>query len=141
DYADHNGSPYLVMKFIEGETLKARLARGAVNLGEGLHIIESVGAGLDYAHRQGILHRDIKPSNIMLARDSNIYLADFGLARIALAGESTLSTDSMLGTPHYMSPEQAKGVKDLDAGTDIYSLGVVIYEFVVGRVPSSGDTA
>jgi len=140
DYADHNGAPYLVMKFIEGETLKARLARGPINLQEGLHIIESVGAGLSYAHQQGILHRDIKPSNIMLARDGNIYLADFGLARIALAGESTLSTDWMLGTPHYMSPEQAKGVKDLDAGTDLYSLGVVIYELVVGRVPYSADT-
>jgi predicted Ser/Thr protein kinase/tetratricopeptide (TPR) repeat protein len=140
DYADHNGAPYLVMKFIEGETLKAELTRGAVNLANGLHIIEAVGAGLAYAHRQGILHRDIKPSNVMLANDGNIYLADFGLARIALAGESTLSTDSMLGTPHYMSPEQAKGVKDLDAGTDIYSLGVVIYELVVGRVPYSADT-
>jgi len=140
DYADHNGAPYLVMKFIEGETLKAQLTRGAVNLSAGLHIIEAVGAGLAYAHRQGILHRDIKPSNVMMASDGNIYLADFGLARIALAGESTLSTDSMLGTPHYMSPEQAKGVKDLDAGTDIYSLGVVIYELVVGRVPYSADT-
>src|SRR6185436_18133925 len=140
DYADHNGAPYLVMKFIEGETLKAELTRGAVNLSNGLHIIEAVGAGLAYAHRQGILHRDIKPSNVMMANDGSIYLADFGLARIALAGESTLSTDSMLGTPHYMSPEQAKGVKDLDAGTDIYSLGVVIYELVVGRVPYSADT-
>jgi tRNA A-37 threonylcarbamoyl transferase component Bud32 len=140
DYAEHNGSPYLVMKFIEGETLKARLARGPLSPGETGRIVEAVGAGLDYAHRQGILHRDIKPSNVMLARDGAIYLADFGLARIAMAGESTLSTDSMLGTPHYMSPEQAKGVKDLDAGTDIYSLGVVLYELMVGRVPYSADT-
>lgn len=140
DFAEHNGAPYLVMKFIEGETLKARLARGPLTLEETLRVIEAMGAGLDYAHRQGILHRDIKPSNVMMARDSGIYIADFGLARIALAGESTLSTDSMLGTPHYMSPEQAKGVKELDAGTDIYSLGVVLYELVVGRVPYSADT-
>jgi tRNA A-37 threonylcarbamoyl transferase component Bud32 len=140
DYAEHNGSPYLVMKFIEGETLKARLARGPLSPAETCRIVEAVGAGLDCAHRQGILHRDIKPSNVMLARDGGIYLADFGLARIAMAGESTLSTDSMLGTPHYMSPEQAKGVKDLDAGTDIYSLGVMLYELMVGRVPYSADT-
>ncbi len=140
DFAEHNGSPYLVMKFIEGETLKARLARDPLPLSETLRIVEAVGAGLDHAHRLGILHRDIKPSNVMLARDGNIYIADFGLARIALAGESTLSTDSMLGTPHYMSPEQARGQKDLDAGTDIYSFGVVMYELVVGRVPYSADT-
>lgn len=140
DFAEHNGAPYLVMKFIEGETLKARLTRGPLTLKETLRILEAVGAGLDYAHRQGILHRDIKSSNIMLAADGNVYLADFGLARIAMAGESTLSLDSMIGTPHYMSPEQAKGVKDLDAGTDIYSLGVVLYELVVGRLPYSADT-
>ncbi len=140
DYAEHNGAPYLVMKFIEGETLKAKLARGPISLAEALKIVGAVGAGLDYAHKQGILHRDIKPSNVMLAADGNIYLADFGLARIAQAGESTLSSDSLLGTPHYMSPEQAKGVKELDAGTDIYSLGVVMYELVVGRLPYSADT-
>jgi tRNA A-37 threonylcarbamoyl transferase component Bud32 len=140
DYAEHNGAPYLVMKFVEGETLKARLARGPINLAEAVKIIEAAGAGLDYAHRQGILHRDIKPSNVMLAADGGIYIADFGLARIAQAGESTLSSDSLLGTPQYMSPEQAKGVKELDAGADIYSLGVVIYELVVGRLPFSADT-
>jgi len=140
DFAEHNGAPYLVMKFIEGETLKARLARGPLTLEETLRVMEAMGAGLDYAHKQGILHRDIKPSNVMLARDGGIYIADFGLARIALAGESTLSTDAMLGTPHYMSPEQAKGVKELDAGADLYSLGVVLYELIVGRVPYSADT-
>lgn len=140
DFAEHNGSPYLVMKFVEGETLKARLQRERLSLKETLKVIEAVGGGLDYAHKQGILHRDIKSSNVMLAADGGIYLADFGLARIASAGESTLSMDSMVGTPHYMSPEQARGVKDLDAGTDIYSLGVVLYELVVGRLPYSADT-
>lgn len=140
DFAEHNGAPYLVMKFIEGETLKARLQRERLSLKETLGVLEAVGGGLDYAHKQGILHRDIKSSNIMLAADGGTYLADFGLARIASAGESTLSMDSMVGTPHYMSPEQARGVKDLDAGTDIYSLGVVLYELVVGRLPYSADT-
>jgi serine/threonine protein kinase len=140
DYPDHKGQPYLVMKFIEGETLKARLARGPLSKQEALDIIEAVGEALGYAHERGILHRDIKPSNILLSPDGMIYLADFGLARIAESGESTLSSDMMLGTPQYISPEQARGERQLDEGTDIYSFGVVLYEMVVGRVPFSADT-
>jgi tRNA A-37 threonylcarbamoyl transferase component Bud32 len=140
DYAEHEKCPYLVMKFVEGETLKARLQRGALSPGEIERIVETVGEGLSYAHMQGILHRDIKPSNVMLSKDGKIYLADFGLARIAQSGESTLTSDVILGTPQYISPEQAIGRKDLDEGTDIYSFGVMIYEMVVGRVPFSADT-
>jgi serine/threonine protein kinase/DNA-binding beta-propeller fold protein YncE len=140
DYAEHNGNPYLVMKFIEGETLKARLSRGPLTRGEGLRIVDAVGKALGYAHTRGILHRDIKPSNILLCPDGAIYLADFGLARIAESGESTLSNEMLLGTPHYISPEQARGERNLDAGTDIYSFGVVLYEMVVGRVPFNADT-
>ena len=140
DYSEHSGQPYLVMKFIEGETLKARLSRGPLSVPEMVRIIEAVGEALAYAHKQGVLHRDIKPSNILLSPDGSVYLADFGLAKMAQAGESTLSSDMLLGTPHYISPEQAKGDKNLDAGTDIYSLGVVLYELTVGRVPFSADT-
>ena len=140
DYAEHNSNPYLVMKFIEGETLKARLSRGPLTRDEGLRIVEAMGKALGYAHGRGILHRDIKPSNILLCPDNAIYLADFGLARIAQAGESTLSSEMLLGTPHYISPEQARGERNLDAGTDIYSFGVVLYEMVVGRVPFNADT-
>ena len=140
DYAEYEGQPYLVMKFIEGETLKARLQSGPLSSAEVSHIIEAVGAALSYAHKQGILHRDIKPSNVIMATDGQIYLADFGLARIAQSGESTLTTDMVLGTPQYISPEQAMAKKDLDEGTDIYSFGVMIYEMTVGRVPFSGDT-
>lgn len=140
DYAEYENRPYLVMKFIEGETLKRRLERGPIAWQELLKIVESVGAALSYAHAQGVLHRDVKPSNVLLANDGRIYLADFGLARIAEAGESTISTDSMLGTPQYISPEQALGRKDLDQRVDIYSFGVVLYELLVGRVPFSADT-
>ncbi len=140
DYAEHNTNPYLVMKYIEGETLKARLSRGPLTRDEGLHIVDAMGKALGYAHGRGILHRDIKPSNILLCPDGSIYLADFGLARIAQAGESTLSNEMLLGTPHYISPEQARGERNLDAGTDIYSFGVVLYEMVVGRVPFNADT-
>ncbi len=140
DYADHHNQPYLVMKFIEGQTLKARLKRAPLMLDEIAYMLEKVADGLSYAHKNGILHRDIKPSNIMLDTEGVPYIADFGLARIAQAGESTMSQDMMLGTPQYISPEQAKGLKDLGPGTDIYSLGVLLYEVVVGRVPFNADT-
>src|SRR3990172_736788 len=140
DFAEHAGQPYLVMKYIEGDTLKARLRSGRLSKEEGLHIVEAAGSALSYAHQRTILHRDIKPSNILISPDGSIYLADFGLARMGEAGESTLSADIMLGTPQYISPEQARGEKNLDAGTDIYSFGVVLYEMVVGRVPFNADT-
>ncbi len=140
DFNEHEGRPYLVMKYIEGETLKARMKRGPLTPAEIQAIVQAVGDALAYAHRQGILHRDVKPSNVLLAQNGRIYLADFGLARMAQAGESTLSADMLMGTPQYISPEQAMGKKDLDARTDIYSFGVMIYEMVVGRVPYLADT-
>jgi len=140
DYSEHESRPFLVMKYIEGDTLKARLNQGPLTSKEIEHVVNSVGSALAYAHKQGILHRDIKPSNVMIAKDGAIYLADFGLARIAEAGESTISSDSIMGTPQYISPEQAMGKKDLDAGTDIYSFGVMLYEMVVGQVPFNADT-
>ncbi len=140
DYSEHERRPYLVMKFIEGDTLKARFQRGALSSQEIDQVVTSVGSALGYAHQQGVLHRDIKPSNVLLSNEGVMYLADFGLARIAQAGESTLSADSIMGTPQYISPEQAMGKKDLDSGTDIYSFGVMLYEMVVGQVPFSADT-
>jgi serine/threonine-protein kinase len=140
DYAEQEKRPFLVMKYIEGETLKARLSRGPLNAAEITRVVDAVGSALAYAHQQGILHRDIKPSNVLIGNDGRMYLADFGLARIAQAGESTLSSDSIMGTPQYISPEQARGDKDLDGGTDIYSFGVLLYELVVGQVPFNADT-
>ncbi|MBT3321734.1 MAG: protein kinase [Anaerolineae bacterium] len=140
DFAEHDEQPYLVMKYIEGDTLKAHLNKGRLETDEIWKVVEAVGAGLGYAHQQGILHRDIKPSNVIMAKDGKAYLADFGLARIAQSGESTLSSDMIMGTPQYISPEQAKGEKNLDNGTDIYSFAVMLYEMVVGQVPFSSDT-
>lgn len=140
DYSEFEGRPYLVMKFIEGETLKAHMARGALSREEILQITRAVGSALSYAHRNRVLHRDIKPSNVLLSNDGQIYLADFGLARMAQSGESSLTADRLIGTPQYMSPEQALSKPDLDARTDIYSFGVMLYEMLVGRVPFNADT-
>ncbi|MDX1994871.1 MAG: protein kinase [bacterium] len=140
DYQQHEGQPYLVMKLIEGETLKSRMNRGALSLDEILEVMTAVGSALTYAHKKGVLHRDIKPSNIVLDKENIPYVTDFGLARIAALGESTISADMLLGTPHYISPEQARGGRNLDSRADIYSLGVVLYELIVGRVPFTGDT-
>jgi serine/threonine-protein kinase len=141
DFANYNGRPYLVMKYIEGETLKSRLARGAPSNAEILAVVTSMGAALSHAHRQGILHLDIKPSNVLIGADGTMYLADFGLAHIAHEAEHALPSDSVMGTPQYISPEQALGISRLDEGTDIYSFGVMLYEMVVGRVPFDSESA
>ncbi len=139
DFAEYEGQPYLVMKFVEGETLKERMQRGGIFQEEILPIVEAVGAALTYAHHMNVLHRDIKPSNIMLARDGQIYLADFGLAKMTDSDAGTVA-ERLEGTPSYISPEQAQARPDLDVRTDVYSFGVMLYELMVGRVPFSADT-
>ncbi len=141
DFAEHEGHPYLVMRYIEGETLKERMGQGALPKREIVRISTAVSQALDYAHQQGVLHRDIKPSNILLTQGGGVYIADFGLARMTQAGESTMSQDMIMGTPQYISPEQAKGVKEIDGRTDIYSFGIILYELVTGRVPFQSDTS
>jgi serine/threonine protein kinase len=141
DYSEHNGLPYLVMKYIKGRSLKLLLDENEITtITEALRLLEPIASALDYAHQSGILHRDVKPSNIVLDQDNIPYLADFGLARIALSGESTLSQDMILGTPQYISPEQAKGQRDIDGRADLYSLGIILYQILVGHVPFNADT-
>ena len=139
DFAEQDGTPYLVMRYVEGKTLKAIMRDSHLPIDRVLAIMRPVTAALAYAHDQNVLHRDMKPSNIMLTNDGHIYLADFGLARIAQAGDSTLSKDMLIGTPQYISPEQAQGLA-VDERSDLYSLGVVLYEMLTGRVPFSADT-
>jgi Tfp pilus assembly protein PilF/predicted Ser/Thr protein kinase len=139
DFSEHEGMSYLVMRYIDGHTLKARLKRGPLELHEVMEILEPAGRALAYAHEQGVLHRDIKPSNFILSPEGEVFLTDFGLARMAETTDSTLSRDMLVGTPQYISPEQARGEK-LDARTDIYSLGVVLFEMLTGKVPYDADT-
>ncbi|MBI1281658.1 MAG: protein kinase [Anaerolineaceae bacterium] len=140
DFNELDGQPYLVMKFIEGQTLKRVLSEGPMPLPEIIRVMDDMADALTYAHRHGVLHRDIKPSNIVIDGKGEPFLTDFGLARVTKAGASTLSADMILGTPQYISPEQASGQAELDPRTDIYSLGVILYEMVVGRVPFNADT-
>ncbi len=140
DFSEHEDRPYLVLKYIRGETLKARLEKSKLTYKESRHIFRVISSALAYAHQEGVLHRDVKPSNVLLEKNGGTFLADFGLARITETSQTTLSGQMMMGTPHYISPEQAKGLGNLDSGTDIYSLGIMMYELLVGDVPYQADT-
>jgi serine/threonine-protein kinase len=135
-----NGQLWFAMPFIEGESLRDRLVRERqLPLNDALRIARETADALDYAHRHGVVHRDIKPENILLA-ESHALVADFGIAR-ALSGEKSLTQTGMsIGTPAYMSPEQAAGDASLDARSDIYSLGAVLYEMLAGEPPFTGPT-
>jgi len=139
DFSQHERMSYLVMRYIDGRTLKALLREGSLTLDRMMEIVEPAGQALAYAHDQGVLHRDIKPSNFIISSEDEVFLTDFGLARMAESTDTTLSRDMLVGTPQYISPEQARGEK-LDPRTDVYSLGVVLFEMLTGKVPYDADT-
>ena len=141
DYAEFEGQPYIVMKFIEGGTLKRRAIKEGIALDDMVSMMSLLADALTYAHEKGVLHRDIKPSNILIDERELPYISDFGLARIAQVGDSTISHDMMLGTPFYISPEQGRGERDLTPATDVYAFAVILYELLAGQVPFGGDTA
>jgi serine/threonine-protein kinase len=149
---DHS-TYYIASELIEGETLRQRLARGRIEVGEAAEIAIQVASALAAAHEAGIVHRDIKPENIMLRRDGYVKVLDFGVAKLAESAFAEATADgkesmtlaetnvgAVLGTVRYMSPEQASGAP-VDKRTDIWSLGVVLYEMVAGNAPFTGDTA
>ena len=143
DYGDHEGHLYYVMPFIAGETLHARLLRERqLPVDVAVRLASEIGSALDHAHREGIVHRDIKPENILLNNNSAL-VADFGIARAITegGGEKLTRTGITLGTPTYMSPEQAMADPVLDGRSDVYSLGCVLYEMLAGTPPFSGPTA
>ncbi len=143
DSGEINGTAFYVMPFIEGESLRDRLNREKqLPVADALRVAAEVSAALDYAHRHGVIHRDIKPENILL-HDGSALLADFGIAFAASEGNTQRMTQTglSLGTPSYMSPEQAMGEREITARSDIFSLGCVVYEMLSGEPPFSGPTA
>jgi tRNA A-37 threonylcarbamoyl transferase component Bud32 len=139
DYGTQDEIMYLVMAYIEGGTLEDRLRQGKpMPLTEVEQILRQVAGALDYAHRQGIVHRDIKPANILIDGEGHALLADFGIAKL-VEGGSQLTGTGVVGTPAFMSPEQAQGAK-VDSRADIYSLGVVVYQMITGQQPFAADT-
>ncbi len=138
-----DGVLYYVMPFVAGESLRDRITReGRLPVPLALRIAEETAAALDYAHRQGVIHRDIKPENILLS-DEHVLVADFGIARAAMqsADDRLTITSLIVGTPAYMSPEQASGDATLDGRSDIYSLACVLYEMLAGEPPFTGRSA
>ncbi len=140
DVSHSDDLDYIVMELIDGITLKQYMQKkGApLNWREALHFITQIMRGLSHAHSRGIIHRDIKPHNIMVLRDGSVKVADFGIARLTSANQSSL-TQEALGSVHYISPEQARG-SHIDARSDIYSAGVVLYEMTTGRLPFEGES-
>src|SRR6476469_8648754 len=143
DSGEAKGFLYYVMPYVEGESLRERLDREQqLPIEEAVHHGRAIASALDYAHRQNIVHRDIKPENVMLY-EGEAMVMDFGIAKaVSAAGSETLTqTGMMIGTPAYVSPEQAAGETNLDGRSDQYSLGCVVYEMITGERPFSGATA
>ncbi|MDH3571239.1 MAG: serine/threonine protein kinase, partial [Gemmatimonadota bacterium] len=142
DSGEAEGFLYYVMPYVEGESLRDRLEREKqLAIDDALQVAREVADALSYAHAHGVIHRDIKPENILL-ESGHAVVADFGIARAvdAAGGARLTETGIAIGTPAYMSPEQAGGEKDLDGRSDLYSLGCVLYEMLAGQPPFTGPT-
>ena len=138
---EHDGAPFYSMKFAEGGTLRARLARYRDKPGEGVALIAQITRAVAHAHEHGILHRDLKPDNILFDATDKGYVSDFGLAKWLEHEGDLTQTLAILGTPFYMAPEQASGARHLTPAADVYSLGAILFHLLTGRVPFRGDNA
>ena len=138
DFGETGGYYYFVMEFVEGVTLREAIRKNSLTPAEALRVVSEICGALQFAHDQGIVHRDIKPENILLSKDGQVKIADFGLAKLLALPESELpltASRHIVGTPHYMAPEQMERPLEVDHRADIYSLGVVFYEMLTGELP------
>ncbi|MGB7537676.1 MAG: serine/threonine-protein kinase [Anaerolineales bacterium] len=139
DFGEENGQPFLVMRYLNGGSLSAKIKAGPLPVAEAAKVLLRIGDALDAAHAKGIVHRDLKPANILFDQYGNAYLSDFGIAQLSEA-TSPLTGSAILGTPAYMSPEQIRGDGKVDGRADIYALGIVLFEMLTGRTPFKADT-
>jgi tRNA A-37 threonylcarbamoyl transferase component Bud32 len=140
DSSESNGIAYLVMRYLEAGTLKDRMDEGPLTLAQVDRYFSQLADGLGYAHRKGVIHRDLKPSNALVDAQDNLFLTDFGIAKLLEDGSTKFTaTGGIVGTPTYMSPEQGQG-RPVDQRSDIYSLGIMLYEMVAGKVPYEAET-
>ena len=142
-FGEADGTMYFVMGFVQGESLGDLMRRkGTIPVDDARRVLAEIADALDYAHRQGVVHRDIKPDNILIDDDSGkALLTDFGIAKATASGSTLTEAGSVVGTVHYMSPEQASGEKHIDGRSDLYSLGVIGYAMLAGRLPFDGESA
>jgi serine/threonine protein kinase len=140
DFGEHDGQPFIVMRFMPGGTLGDLLRRrGALTVSESARVFQSIAGALDEAHRKGIVHRDLKPGNILFDSRGYPAIADFGIVKVSEA-TANYTGSALIGTPGYMSPEQAKGDSEIDARSDIYALGTILFEMLTGQLPYKSDT-
>ena len=139
DFGKSDGVTYMAMRYLDSGTLQDILRLGQLSLYEALDIMRQTCAGLDYAHRKGIVHRDIKPANVMIDDEGTVYLTDFGLAKAFRSSSNLTATGVIMGTPSYMAPEQSIG-DEIDGRTDIYAAGIILYEMLAGKVPFESKT-
>ncbi|MBT8120409.1 MAG: protein kinase [Gammaproteobacteria bacterium] len=138
DVGVHNQFHYIAMEYLPGETLDDKIKK-KLNINQLLGITKQIAAALDFAHKKGIVHRDVKPDNILFREDGTAVLTDFGIARAAKSETKMTATGTVIGTPHYMSPEQAQG-QEIGPWSDLYSLGIVLFEMLSGEVPFDADS-
>jgi serine/threonine protein kinase len=139
DVGESEGQPYFVMRYMNGGSLSERIKAGVFNIEETLQILAAIAPALDEAHFKGIVHRDIKPSNILFDKRGNPYISDFGIAKLTQAQAGNVTGSAIIGTPAYMAPEQAQGI-EVDGRSDIYALGIILFEMLTGKQPYEADT-
>jgi WD40 repeat protein/serine/threonine protein kinase len=140
DFGEHNGQPYIVMRAMFGGSLTDQIKFKPIFIRDVIRILRSIAPALDKAHDRGIIHRDLKPGNILFDEDEEPYLTDFGVAHLSQALQELTGSGALIGTPAYMSPEQVQSKGDLDGRSDIYALGVILFEMLTGSRPYQADT-